>query len=86
MKVIIAHNAYQIRGGEDAVVGFESQLLSDHGDQVDLFIKDNDTISSPVSKIKTLLNTYYSKTAYREMLEKIDTFSPCLAFITVSPL
>ena len=76
MKVIIAHNSYQVKGGEDAVVKFESELLTDYGDDVDIFIRENDEISSLVKKIKTFLNVHYSTDSYRVMLQNIGDKSP----------
>lgn len=41
MKVLIVHNRYQQRGGEDRVVDDEIGLLRHHGHQVETLIEDN---------------------------------------------
>ncbi|WP_151447524.1 glycosyltransferase family 4 protein [Lacisediminimonas profundi] len=41
MKILIAHNAYQQRGGEDVVVDAEIQLLRGRGHQVDTYRRHN---------------------------------------------
>ena len=51
MKVLMVHNRYQQRGGEDAVVDAESTLLAANGVEVQRFNADNDSIHGLVSKI-----------------------------------
>lgn len=46
MKVLVAHNAYQQRGGEDAVVDAEVELLRAHGHQVEVYKQHNDALNS----------------------------------------
>ena len=35
MKVLLVHNEYLQRGGEDTVFGIEKDLLESHGNEVD---------------------------------------------------
>ncbi len=51
MKVLIVHNRYQQRGGEDAVVDAETRLLASHGVEVARFDADNDSIDGTRAKI-----------------------------------
>lgn len=44
MKVILCHNYYQQRGGEDQIFEDESDLLESHGHQVVRYTKTNDDI------------------------------------------
>ena len=44
MKILIAHNAYQQRGGEDVVVDAEIALLREHGHQVSTYRRHNDEL------------------------------------------
>ena len=44
MKIVMAHNAYQQRGGEDAVVAAESELLRRQGHTVIDFQRHNDAL------------------------------------------
>jgi len=52
MKVLMVHNRYQQRGGEDAVVDAEVRLLAVNGINVQRFDADNDAIQGLVSKIQ----------------------------------
>ncbi|RJF98364.1 glycosyltransferase [Noviherbaspirillum saxi] len=46
MKILVAHNAYQHRGGEDAVVDAEVALLRGYGHQVEIYQQHNDALNS----------------------------------------
>jgi glycosyltransferase involved in cell wall biosynthesis len=52
MKVLMVHNRYQQRGGEDAVVDAEARLLAAHGVEVRRLDADNDSIQGVWSKIQ----------------------------------
>ena len=41
MKILVVHNRYHYRGGEDTVVDAEVALLRQHGHQVSLYTRDN---------------------------------------------
>jgi glycosyltransferase involved in cell wall biosynthesis len=45
MKILIAHNAYQHRGGEDTVVDAEAALLRDFGHEVEIYRQHNDALN-----------------------------------------
>lgn len=45
MKILIAHNAYQHRGGEDAVVEAELALLQRYGHQIEMYRQHNDALN-----------------------------------------
>ncbi len=46
MRILLVHNRYQQRGGEDAVAQFESEMLRGGGNTVVEFIRTNDDISA----------------------------------------
>lgn len=46
MRILIAHNAYQHRGGEDAVVDAEVALLREHGHDVEVYAQHNDALNN----------------------------------------
>jgi hypothetical protein len=46
MRLIVVHNAYQQRGGEDSVVQDESALLTKYGHSVNLFTRRNEELDS----------------------------------------
>jgi glycosyltransferase involved in cell wall biosynthesis len=52
MKVLMVHNRYQQRGGEDAVVDAEACLLASRGVEVRRFDADNDAIQGLKAKIQ----------------------------------
>jgi hypothetical protein len=43
--VLIVHNAYQHRGGEDTVVEAEIALLRTRGHEVDTWFRSNDEVA-----------------------------------------
>ena len=46
MKILVVHNRYHYRGGEDTVVDAEVALLRQHGHQVSLYTRDNRELAS----------------------------------------
>jgi glycosyltransferase involved in cell wall biosynthesis len=63
LRVLVAHNAYQQRGGEDSVVEAEVALLRAHGHAVELYLRHNDELQGvgPLTAAKTAL--WSSRTA-----------------------
>ncbi|WP_445367261.1 glycosyltransferase [Methylomonas sp. BW4-1] len=77
MKVLFAHNRYQQAGGEDGVVNAEIKLLTEHGNDVELWCVDNkDILKGSVGKIKTALATRYSSNSRAVASEKLRSFKP----------
>jgi glycosyltransferase involved in cell wall biosynthesis len=81
MKVLIVHNTYQQKGGEDQVVSLEADLLKKHGIEVEVFITSNDLINSGYAKIVTAINLVYSNQARKVIREKIKTFQPDIVHV-----
>jgi len=52
MKVLLVHNRYQERGGEDTVFAFERDMLAAGGVEVESHVADNHTISSWPGRLK----------------------------------
>jgi glycosyltransferase involved in cell wall biosynthesis len=67
MRILIVHNAYQQRGGEDAVVESETQLLRSRGHDVRTFVRHNNEIEG-MGKGALAQQTWWS----RESVERID--------------
>lgn len=44
MRILVVHNAYQHKGGEDTVVESEVALLRQHGHEVDIYGRTNDDV------------------------------------------
>jgi glycosyltransferase involved in cell wall biosynthesis len=73
MKVLVCHNRYRIRGGEDTLVDEEIALLRKHGVQVELHQVDSNDIESPV---KVAFSVPYSRKAKRDVQRKIQALKP----------
>lgn len=78
-NILIAHNYYQTRGGEDSVVLNEKKMLEDNGHKVVLYTRNNDEIKnySILKKIKSGFEAIYSFKTKKEIKkiikeEKID--------------
>lgn len=65
MNILIVHNQYTSKGGEDTVVENEMRLLKNHGHNVDLYTQSNSQINGLFSKIKTAIYSSYSKDIYK---------------------
>lgn len=75
MRILLVHNAYQHRGGEDSVFEAEATLLREHGDVVEMFVRHNDSING-ASKLGVAAQTFWSRSSAREFKEKLWTFCP----------
>lgn len=64
MRVLVLHNVYQQRGGEDAVVAAETALLRAGGHDVRVEQVHNSQISGFAGKAKAFVNTAYDAGRY----------------------
>ena len=84
MKILVIHNHYLEKGGEDEVVAAEIKLLKEHGHEVIFYEKFNEDIEK-YSFIKKLLFSFFelnfSRTVYQEIKEIIRTQKPDIAHI-----
>jgi glycosyltransferase involved in cell wall biosynthesis len=90
MKILIVHNRYQQRGGEDTVVAAEEWLLRSHGHQVELLQADNDHIQGAVASGLAAVQSIYSFAGKRRIEEALQKHRPDLVhvhnfFPTLSP-
>lgn len=58
-RILLLHNAYKLRGGEDAVVEQETRLLREGGHDVHVEIVSNDQISGAGKKLRAFLASPY---------------------------
>lgn len=77
MRILIVHNHYRQRGGEDAVVACESELLRNRGHAVELFEKTNEGVRG----LRYALNSIWSRTTTSEIKRVIARFNPQVAHI-----
>lgn len=76
MRILIVHNRYQQRGGEDTVVDVEASNLRGAGHDVQTWTVDNDSISGVVAKARAALQTADS-TQMRQAFDRVAAeFSP----------
>lgn len=80
IRVLIVHNGYQFKGGEDTVVEAESQLLREHGHPVELFTRHNDDIQQ-MGRLRLLGNTFWSSSAAADFAEVLTRFKPDLVHV-----
>jgi glycosyltransferase involved in cell wall biosynthesis len=81
-KILIVHNCYQQAGGEDTVVAAETELLINHGHQVELWKVDNKDLPGGLrGKIKAALSTSYSSTSKAIAREKLRHFKPDIVHV-----
>ena len=90
MRVLIVHNRYQQKGGEDGVVANESALLAAHGHDVEVMLVDNDHIQGAASKVVAAISSMYSLSGQRKVEDAIRAFRPDVVhvhnfFPTLSP-
>jgi len=76
MKILFAHNRYQIQGGEDLAAKVEMELLRSHGHTTDLLQVDNKEISGTAGAMRAALGAVYSPAAKKRLSEHIAEFRP----------
>jgi glycosyltransferase involved in cell wall biosynthesis len=90
MKILFVHNKYKFRGGEDATLQMEVELLAGKGHEVNVLQFDNDDIDGLFSKIKTGLRALYNGRSAQLLEQRIKNFKPDVVhvhnlFFTASP-
>ncbi|MBE1289524.1 MAG: glycosyltransferase [Rhodobacteraceae bacterium] len=81
MKILILHNSYQQKGGEDVVVRHEHNLLHDAGHEVVLDQISNDDITSPFDRVRTAYAISGSQAQYQRVLQMCRTLRPDIVHI-----
>jgi glycosyltransferase involved in cell wall biosynthesis len=74
LRIIIAHNVYRQRGGEDIVAEQEAALLERHGHDVVRFTRDNHDIHGHGSGVA--IDTIWSTDTFAAVAQLIDRFQP----------
>jgi glycosyltransferase involved in cell wall biosynthesis len=75
LTILLAHNRYAYRGGEDTVFDQERELLRSHGHKVVEFTKDNAGIGD-VGKLGLAISTVWAKNSYQELARLIASAKP----------
>jgi glycosyltransferase involved in cell wall biosynthesis len=79
--ILVVHNTYQQRAGEEAVVGAETRLLEANGHTVVRYERNNDELRErgALSGIGAAVETVWSSRSFREMAELIARERPDVA-------
>lgn len=75
MRILIAHNAYLHRGGEDSVVDAEADLLRGRGHAVEIYSRNNDEIAS-IPRLSLASQTFWSSRTTEYVAGLIGDFKP----------
>lgn len=75
MKILIAHNAYQHSGGEDAVVAAEIALLRSYGHDVEVYLRHNDELNT-MPKSSAAISAIWSRQSAHELESLCGIFQP----------
>lgn len=78
--VLVVHNAYQQRGGEDAVVEAEVSLLRQHGHPVHEYRRNNDDIKQ-MAYADAAMQALWSRRTTREVASLIQAHRPALVHV-----
>jgi len=76
MKILLLHNTYQHKGGEDSVFENEYKLLVKNENEVEKLLFSNDSIHTALDKLKVGISSIYSKNSAETLREKIHSFKP----------
>jgi glycosyltransferase involved in cell wall biosynthesis len=75
LRVLVVHNAYQQRGGEDAVVEAEVSMLRTHGHAVEVYQRHNDDLRG-MGALAAAKNTVWSSRTGADLARLIAAFRP----------
>ncbi|RZI86208.1 MAG: glycosyltransferase [Rubrivivax sp.] len=75
MKILMVHNAYQQRGGEDSVVDAELALLRANGHEVVLHLRHNDEVDG-ASRVSVASQALWSTQTSHDIKRLIEEFRP----------
>jgi len=75
LRILIVHNEYQLRGGEDSVVEAEIDLLRSRGHAVDIYRQHNDALKT-MPPAQAAIDTIWSSRSVTALTEAIKQFRP----------
>jgi glycosyltransferase involved in cell wall biosynthesis len=75
LRVLVCHNRYRQRGGEDSVCESEVALLEQQGHDVALLSRNNDDVGNG-GALRAAVDSVWSFDASRSMVESIRSFRP----------
>lgn len=75
MKVLVCHNYYKVRGGEDQCFEDEVAQLESHGHTVIPYIRNNESIDR-TNQLSVAMKTVWNRKTYREMKSLLRQHKP----------
>jgi len=75
VRILVAHNVYQQRGGEDSVVDDEAKLLLSRGHSVEFYGRNNDEVHN-ISRISLASQMFWSSRTVDDIADLIAHFKP----------
>ncbi len=83
MRILIVHNHYQQKGGEDIVVEQEMQMLIDFGHEVAIYRRSNEEIEKYglLGKASMLWRSTWSTESNKQFEKKVEVFQPDIVHI-----
>lgn len=81
MKILLIHNAYQQRGGEDAVVAAEARLLEERGHEVVFYRRHNDELRKrgPFATVSAGIDSIWAQDSYHTLKKLLFVEEPDVA-------
>ncbi|KQY82887.1 glycosyltransferase [Pelomonas sp. Root1444] len=76
LRVLVCHNRYQLRGGEDSVCESEVELLRQYGHDVQMFERSNAGIDTGSPKFAAAAEAIWSSDSARDFEKKLEEFRP----------
>ena len=76
MRILVVHNTYKEKGGEDNSFALEVNMLRENGNQVETEVFHNSEIKSNLDLLKLPLTLVYNKKSVSKVAEKIKSFKP----------
>lgn len=80
MRILLVHNAYQQRGGEDSVVAAELELLVSRGHEVRTLSRHNDEVAQ-TGKAKLASETLWSQTSVQQLRALVADWRPDIVHV-----
>ncbi|CAN7289449.1 glycosyltransferase family 4 protein [Rhizobium sp. LjRoot254] len=81
IKVLLVHNQYKLRGGEDAVFEAERSMLERGGYDVETLCVSNHDLQSTMANVAVALQTPYSPSGHRRMVEALAAAKPDIVHV-----
>jgi len=80
LRVLVVHNRYQYRGGEDTVVEAEVDLLRSHGHPVETYFRSNDDVAA-IGKLQLAAQTVWSRRTVEDFDRIAERFAPDIVHV-----